>query len=189
MPHLDIDLFHLLNAGAGAPPWVVGSARFASAWLPGLCVLAVIAGMLALGKGWRRGLQMALLSMACAWVACRLIRWGVPMPRPAQLSLGIQWIKHGAGAGFPSMHAAGAFALAQSMQLGAPRRPHWLRPLIWLLACAVALSRVVLGVHFPSDILVGALVGCAGAVCVRYAGLWLARRRRAAQSIAPASTE
>jgi undecaprenyl-diphosphatase len=111
------------------------------------------------------------------------------MPRPAQLGLGIQWIKHGAGAGFPSMHAAGAFALAQSMQLGAPRGTLWLRPLIWLLACAVALSRVVLGVHFPSDIVIGALIGCACAVGVRYADMRLTRRHNARQGIAPAPAE
>lgn len=186
MLRFDPYLFHLLNAGTHTPLWVVESARFASAWLPGLCALPVIAGMLAMGKGWRRSLQLALLSMGFAWVACRLIRWGFPMPRPAQLGLGLQWIHHGASASFPSMHAAGAFALAQSVQLGVTRHKAWLPPLTWLLACSVALSRIVLGVHFPSDVLVGAVVGSAAALCIWHAALWIERRRHALRRKTPA---
>jgi undecaprenyl-diphosphatase len=190
MLRFDPYLFHLLNAGAHTPLWVVESARFASAWLPVLCTLPVMAGMLAMGKGWRRSLQLALLSMGFAWVACRLIRWGFPMPRPAQLGMGLQWIHHGASASFPSMHAAGAFALAQGVQLGVTRHKAWLPPLTWLLAGSVALSRVVLGVHFPSDILAGAIVGSAGALCIWHAALRFERRRHALRhkAAAPAPT-
>ncbi|MEX8192941.1 phosphatase PAP2 family protein [Comamonas guangdongensis] len=177
MLFFDPSFFHYLNASTHSPQWLVPMARFASNWLPVLSALPIAAGLLAMGKGWRRSLQLALLSMALAWVACRLIRWGFPMPRPAQLGMGQQWIQHGGSASFPSMHAAGAFALAQSVQLGVTRHRSWLPPLVWLLACAMALSRVVLGVHFPSDILAGAVVGCTSAVCAWHAGLWWARRR------------
>jgi undecaprenyl-diphosphatase len=194
MPRLDVDLFlfHLLNAGAGAPSWVIAGARFASIWMPGLCLLLVAIGLLARDPHWRRSMQMALLSVACAWLACRLIRWGVHAPRPAQLGIGIQWIKHGGQDGFPSLHAAGAFALAQSLHLSLMRHARWLPPLLWLLACAVALSRVALGVHFPSDILAGAALGCACAFCVRHVasrvGQWRARRRDAAGGVPPLPT-
>jgi undecaprenyl-diphosphatase len=143
----DAPVFHFLNANTQSPLWWIQASRFASNWLPGLCALPVIAAMLALGKGWRRSLQLALLSMACAWVTCRLIRC-LPMPRPAQLGMGMQWIAHGASASFPSMHAAGAFALAQGINLGVGRHQRWLVVVAWLLATSVALSRVVLGVHF-----------------------------------------
>ena len=62
----DAPVFHFLNANTQSPLWCIQASRFASNWLPGLCARPVIAAMLARGKGWRRSLQLALLSMACA---------------------------------------------------------------------------------------------------------------------------
>lgn len=184
----DASVFHFMNANAQSPLWWIQASRFASSWLPGLCALPVIAAMLALGKGWRRSLQLALLSMACAWIACRLIRWGFPTPRPAQLGMGWQWIQHGASASFPSMHAAGAFALAQGISLGVGRHQRWLVITAWTLATSVALSRVVLGVHFPSDVLAGMLTGAASAVLVWRCALLVRlaqRQKRLKQRLQP----
>jgi membrane-associated phospholipid phosphatase len=60
------------------------------------------------------------------------------------------------GLSFPSAHAATAFAgaLAYS-RLGIPKGP------LYGLASALAYSRLYLGVHYPSDILAGALLGTA----------------------------
>ena len=56
---------------------------------------------------------------------------------------------------FPSGHSSCAFLLATSLVLvyGAPVA------IIYLWAGAVALSRILLGVHFPGDTLAGALMG------------------------------
>ena len=65
-------------------------------------------------------------------------------------------------ASFPSGHATTAFATAVLLTLWYPR---WAG--VWLgLAVLVGLSRVVLGSHFPSDVLVGALLGSAVALAV-----------------------
>jgi undecaprenyl-diphosphatase len=60
-------------------------------------------------------------------------------------------------ASFPSGHATTAFALAVVLSLWYPRLT-----LVWLLlAAAVGWSRIVLGSHFPSDVLAGAVLGVA----------------------------
>ena len=55
---------------------------------------------------------------------------------------------------FPSGHAAASFAVALSYVIVFPR---WAGPLI-LLAALVGFSRIRLGVHYPSDVVVGQLL-------------------------------
>jgi len=67
-----------------------------------------------------------------------------------------------AHASFPSGHATTAFALAALLVLWYPR---WAAGFL-ALAGLVGLSRVVLGAHFPSDVLAGAALGTAVALIV-----------------------
>jgi len=78
----------------------------------------------------------------------------------------------------PSGHASGSFALFLALAVLAGRgQPPRMR-LTWLLvgcipALAIALSRVYLGAHWPTDVLAGAML----AACVCAASLWLIQRR------------
>ncbi len=62
-----------------------------------------------------------------------------------------------AAASFPSGHATTVFALATVPSLWCPR---WTGGFL-ALAALVGWSRIVLGTHFPSDVLGGAILGCA----------------------------
>ncbi len=74
-------------------------------------------------------------------------------------------------AGLPSGHATTAFAAAIAIGALWPRA----RLAVWIYAGVIALSRVVVEAHYPSDVIAGAVVGAFGAVVVRN---WFAARRR-----------
>lgn len=74
----------------------------------------------------------------------------------------------GASFSLPSGHASMAFAVATSLSLSYPEWYVMGPGVIW--ASAVALSRVWLGVHYPSDIIAGALLGSAISVAVHLVG-------------------
>ena len=73
-------------------------------------------------------------------------------------------------ASLPSGHATTAFAALIAFGLIWPR----LRMVMWVYALIIALSRVVVLAHHPSDVVAGAIVGAVGAWLVRD---WFAARR------------
>jgi undecaprenyl-diphosphatase len=64
---------------------------------------------------------------------------------------------------FPSGHAATSFAAATILSFAFPR----LAPFLFVLAALVAWSRVYVGVHYPLDIIGGAILGILVALAVR----------------------
>ena len=78
-------------------------------------------------------------------------------------------------AAFPSGHASTSFAAATLLSYGWPR----LSPIFFVLAAAIAFSRVYVGVHYPLDVLGGAVLGVLVAVGV----LALVRRRATRREI------
>lgn len=70
---------------------------------------------------------------------------------------------------FPSGHAATIFLYFGVWAMS--ERRSWLRPILVLPACLVGISRLVVGVHWPSDVLAGAALGWTSA----WVGLSMAR--------------
>jgi undecaprenyl-diphosphatase len=137
----------------------------------------VLAFVLALVHRRFGALVMTLLAVALADWASTAIKALVDRPRPplhyAEPKTLVP-LPHDAS--FPSGHAATSFAAATMLTFYFPR----LAPLFYVLAAAVAFSRVYVGVHYPLDVVGGALLGVLVAIALRL--LVRARRRsRAAQ--------
>ncbi len=111
-------------------------------------------------RAWAVDYGSAVISLAIVVLA---IKFAVRRQRPAG-----EWgaiYRNTDPHSFPSGHAARAFLLAAlSLGLG----PAWLAPLLLIWAPLVSLARVAMGVHYLSDVVVGALLGCLAG------GLWLA---------------
>ncbi len=123
-------------------------------WLGGLVLVVVLAG----GRRGRVAALLAVVAVAIAdQVAAELVKPWVDRLRPCFALPEVRLLlpRQAHSPSFPSNHAANAFAAAVALFA-------WRREAGWLglgLAALVAWSRVHVGVHFPTDIVAGALLG------------------------------
>jgi undecaprenyl-diphosphatase len=135
--------------------------------------------LVGLGLGcdlWRRRAPLAFLAAGAAVLATSLLvtplkeLFGRARPPEADPGLG-SVVATPDNASFPSGHSATAFAAATAIAILSPR----MRPFALGLAAAVALSRVYLRVHFPLDVVAGALLGAGLGALAALTALRLAR--------------
>ncbi|WP_048602068.1 phosphatase PAP2 family protein [Rubeoparvulum massiliense] len=107
----------------------------------------------------------ALIAVAVSHLFMRFIKWRVPRVRPYITLPGSRTFRNPlADCSFPSGHTTAAFAMAITAFLYAPITGWFLLP----LATLVGVSRIYLGLHYPSDVLAGALNGAITAILIFY---------------------
>ena len=162
LPHVDnlvvegLRAHPALSAGTGLAVFVsaIGSTQVA------LLVAAAATAVLAALRHWH-GVLMVVLSVAAAQVTVQVIKHVVERPRPDAEDQ----LVHAGGFSFPSGHSATsmavyatlAFLLIRALDRGG------LRVAVGLaggaVVLAIGLSRIFLGVHYPTDVLAGWLTG------------------------------
>ena len=160
-PSLDRFLVDVSRAADHSKLWLVTAAGLAAlAGGRGRC--AASAGLLAIG------LASAVTNLGLKPLAGRRR----PMRSDNHRVSGSRRVRRPISASFPSGHAASAFAFASAAGESAPAT--WLP--LHLSATLVGYSRVHTGVHYPSDVAVGAVVGAlCGWTVRRLAGPMVAR--------------
>ncbi len=108
----------------------------------------------------------ALLTIVIAdTVSSQLLKKQVQRLRPCrteQLAQDLHLlVPCGSGYSFPSSHATNHFALALLLIVTLRRRFRWIVFPLLLWAASIALGQVYVGVHFPLDVIGGALLGTA----------------------------
>ena len=152
--------------------WVTNTTTFVSLGIP--------AGMLAIGwlKNDSTTLHNALVitaSYAITGAISLSLKYATNRPRPFDAYPQLfQKKTDGGSPSFPSGHSSLAFATATSLSLQYPRWYIIVPSYLW--AGTVAYSRMHLGVHYPSDVLMGAFIGSASAYLSYKANLWLHKK-------------
>jgi undecaprenyl-diphosphatase len=142
-PALDEPLRRLSNAANNSRLWLAIAA--------GLALAGGSKGRRAAARGTLAiGATSALVNLAVksAWARPRPDREGAGVPDQRN-------VRMPSSTSFPSGHSASGFAFATAVGQDQP----WLGLALRFLAAAVAYSRVHTGVHYPGDIVVGALIG------------------------------
>jgi membrane-associated phospholipid phosphatase len=152
---LDVQLLRAMRT-RGHAPWIekaakaLGKAGNNGAIWVGLC-LVVLAATDSNGEAWFICALLAPIAIAFNYV----IKLIVKRPRPV-----LEGLPPLGGApsslSFPSAHATSSFAVATAMT----RVDAW-GALAFVLAFALSLGRPYLGMHYPSDVLAGAVLGVA----------------------------
>jgi undecaprenyl-diphosphatase len=151
--------------------WALAGILFAIALVAPL--LRTTTRFMLLGVGTR--LQFVFFAVLVPVLTGEVLKWIVGRGRPFVGGEANAFnFAHFAGgeayASFPSGHATTSFALAFAVSALWPQT----RLVMIVYAILIALSRLVLLAHHPSDVVAGALLGVIGAMAVRY---WFAARR------------
>jgi membrane-associated phospholipid phosphatase len=174
---VDWALFHAVNSGVATREWLED---------PTTALAGVIVPLYALGSvglwfvarpygpvRWKLASASALVAAAVALLANQAISYLWERPRPFTHAA----LTHVLGTrttdpSFPSDHTAAAFAIAFAVFTFSRRAG----AVFLAVATLIGLSRIALGMHYPSDVLAGLLVGLAAAVLVTRAGSpWIGR--------------
>ena len=155
-PPLDLQLLRMVNQ-AGSPVLDHAMAAASNRWL-----LLVVAGMFALYLAFRsphRWVAAVILLAAIGTadlVSVRAVKPTVHRDRPCHSLASVRApLGCGSGQSFPSAHAADTAAAAAVVTWAAPM----LSPLALVIAAVVGVSRIYLGVHYPSDVVAGWIIG------------------------------
>ncbi|HET9125557.1 MAG TPA: undecaprenyl-diphosphatase [Solirubrobacteraceae bacterium] len=168
---MDPSVYHALNNFAYAHTWVADIAKFFAQDM--VFILVGVFGLLWLirtGRGWLldQGSRVAVFAGAVALVLGLLIVqvighiWDRPRPFVA-LHHFHKLIPHAADASFPSDHVTGSAALAFALILFGRR---WMGSVALVIAVLIGVARVMVGIHWPTDILGAIGVGAISAFLV-----------------------
>jgi membrane-associated phospholipid phosphatase len=150
---LDRSLLRLLRTRGHWPPLERAAQTYAMAGEHGLLWHAIAAGGLVLDGERRhvylRAMRITVITLATNTAVKRLVRRARPVLEEELPAL----VPTLSGRSYPSAHSSTSFAAAGALSRALPAPP------LYVAAAAMALSRPYLGVHYPSDIVAGAILG------------------------------
>lgn len=149
---MDLALYKGIRSVARTPATVTWVRHYSKLGEHGLLWYGIGATGMAIDPGRRGPWLRASLTVGVAYAISTAIKRAIGRKRPAVEDLP-HLMATPTGLSFPSSHASSSFAAARAFR-------HLLPPTaLYAAACAMAMSRLYLGVHYPSDIVAGAALG------------------------------
>lgn len=164
-------LFFYLNNFAGESAIFDSLVVFCAEYLAYVLVAIFLVVLIFSKKTYREKIKIFIFTAISIFlsriVITEAIRYFYYHPRPFVDNAGAvrQLIFHETSGSFPSGHAAFFFALAMAIYLFFNKKWGWL---FFAGATLISISRVITGVHWPLDILGGAIIGILSTIAVYY---------------------
>ncbi|MDN3582116.1 phosphatase PAP2 family protein [Mucilaginibacter flavus] len=131
-----------------------------------VAALALIISFIKRFKAIKLQLRAIALAAALSGLLATVLKHIIHRVRPQDVYLVIRDLGPGGGWSFPSGHSCDAFVLAAILSLVYPKKRLIIPVYCW--AITVGFSRMYLGVHYPSDVLGGVLIGSSMALLAYY---------------------
>jgi len=152
--NLDVYIFYMINSGIHDTFFnilmpIITNLGLYSFWIF-ICILLAIFG----GKKGRNVALICVVALVIGYFAAEILKIIFARPRPFEVLAGVNLFGIETEYSFPSTHATEVFIGCTIIG----KKYGYIVPLM-CLAVLVSISRVYLGVHYPSDILGGALLG------------------------------
>lgn len=152
--NLDVYIFYMINSGLNNSFFnilmpLIANLGLYSVWIL-ICILLAIFG----GKKGRNVALICFIAIVIGYFSAEILKIIFAKPRPFEVLTGVNLFGIETEYSFPSTHATEVFI---GCTIIGKKYGHII-PFI-CLAVLVSISRVYVGVHYPSDILGGALLG------------------------------
>lgn len=158
--------FLWLHQFVGRWGFVDGLAIFFAQWMPYLVSIAFL-WLVLKQKGVRRKIYLfaegALAIILSRGIVTTALHFFYNHPRPFDFYSFTPLIGE-SGSSFPSGHAAWFFALAMTVWYANRKWGTW----FFICAFLISIARMYAGVHWPLDIIGGALIGIASGICIHW---------------------
>lgn len=173
--NIDIDILRRINLNR--PVALDGTCKFLSKSVTPTCI-AMPLTLLVVGKlnhdqtTWNNGLK-AGLAISASMSLSTILKYTVHRERPYTTYPDIQRLSSDFTPSFPSGHTTSAFCTATSLSLMYPKWYVIVPAYSW--ATMVGYSRMHLGMHYPFDVLAGALLGTGVSILSFKVQRWIGR--------------
>ena len=160
---MELYLFYFLNQWSGQWLCLDVLAVFLAKYLGYILIYFLLAWLswdfLFRKERYLKTIKIISLSLGAALfsrlIIVEIIRWLYFRPRPFVALQVRQLLEHSASSSFPSGHAAFFFALSAVIYLY-NKKAGWA---FFAASFLISLARIFVGIHYPSDILIGAIIG------------------------------